>query len=97
MANHAVDYALNEAIELFEREGVWAGLGPERTRELILKLLDVGRHCGGSAGDALQDLGPRYRICCECHGEADEFRGLRCPACHAALVAFERARGRDWP
>ncbi len=83
MWNHGAGYALHQVIALLEREGVWESLGPVRTREMILKFLEIGNRFNCSDEDILDDTGPRYRICAYCYGAADEYRDLLCPTCYA--------------
>lgn len=81
MSSHAVGDAMNGVINLFEAEGVWSLLGLERSRDLILQMVEIARLNDCGSGDALQDIGPRYKICIECFGSAEEYRELRCPRC----------------
>lgn len=85
MANRAGGYALNEVIELFEREGVWTLLGPARSRELLLKILEIGRLNDCSSSDVFGDNWTRYRMCAFCFCESEELRYDVCPVCYEKL------------
>lgn len=72
---------LRDVLAMLDRHGVFDLLGAEKTRALALAVLALGDAHDCNAGEVLEGLGPRLRICYYCRSCAEELEEGMCNKC----------------
>ena len=81
MSNHNGSYMLNSLLVMLERESYFAGIGPEKTAEFVIKVVGLARDYDGNPGEVLDEIGERLGICYQCLRHNDRLDAGVCPSC----------------
>lgn len=82
MSNHSGSYLLNDCLRLFHREGVFTQLGRDRSRKLVLELINSAcRQWDCNGGEILDGLAEVFGICLGCRTLTDDLERELCPTC----------------
>lgn len=82
MSNHSGSYLLNHCLHLLHKEGVFTQLGQDRSRKLILEMIDTAcRRWDCNGGEILDGLAEVFGICSCCRTLTDDLKDELCPTC----------------
>lgn len=81
MSNHSGSYMLNDVINITDKLGILESIGIEKTREFILKLVDLGDGYDCNPGEILDRIDDEIGICSYCLEVKEKIRYGRCIEC----------------
>lgn len=78
MSNHTGSYMINDILKTLEKISVFEILGREKSRSLVLDILEISTQYDCNPGEVLQDIGEKIGICYHCQSAAEEFHDDIC-------------------
>jgi len=81
MSNHSGSYMLNDVLDTAKDMGIFEAIGKEKTREFVLKMIEIGEKNDCNDGEILEGIGEELGMCYCCLKETNDMEHGLCREC----------------